>query len=370
MSNQTKQTNAETEELIKQFKSKTTQQRLEIKDNYEEEYMTACEPSDEIINIEGVENIKGQCYNYVWKLPEGKETIFNDIGFEWMGHQRFAGWDCRYSHENINDFNRKTIYFRDLEMAKTMAIKYSANSIVMTMRGFSLRWGCVPIRTNSHHGKYGNGKFIKSKEWSGATGMGVWINKQINIDVLKQHQEDGAVITQALINHLEGMCGLSMGEKDLFMDGRTIKEIRHELDGELRSEDFWDMGGIYPNRRTAEYKEWMTNAKKMLKINKKGEKNIVKQAKKDIKKMNAEKYEEELKAKRVAKQAKKDIKKMKAEDDEEEPIVWVHRKGGNLEVKKPKPKAEPKPIIIMIKPKIKVKGLKKKQKQATTPVLE
>ena len=66
-----------------------------------------------------------------------------------------------------------------------------------------MRWGYEVIRNNSDKGKYGNGKRTKGKELCGATGMGVWINKTINVESIKQLKISGVNVSCKLIEHLE-----------------------------------------------------------------------------------------------------------------------------------------------------------------------
>ena len=325
-------------------------ERENTKYEFYEEFIEECDPNELIINIDGIIDIIGQKWAWNNRLAEGKENIFNDIGFNWVGHQKFSGWDCRYNKINEKDFNRKTIYYMDLTMAKAMAIKYSANSIVMTERGFSLRWGCIANRNPSERGNFGCGKYEKSKALCGATGMGLWINNNINLDKMKQHAEDGAVISPALIKHVVNNCGYNDDEKQRFINGEKIAE-----------RELWAKGGVYQHKKSADYKLWIAGAKILLKINKKGDERLVKQAKKDIKKMKAEEYEEELKAKRVEREAEtlrnKKIREWREKTEEPE---------------KPKKKK----IIKQKKKIVKDEEPKKKKlkklivKRATTPVLE
>jgi len=140
-----------------------------------------------------------------------------------------------------------------------MALKYGANSIVMTERGFSLRWGCVAQRTNSHRGKYffGDEKPIKSKLLCGATGMGVWIVNHINLDKMKKHCEDGATISEALIKHVENNCGYNDDEMKRYINGEKINKHAGDV--------LWVKGGIHPNKKSANYKFMIGMAKKVIK---------------------------------------------------------------------------------------------------------
>jgi len=290
----------ESQYIAQTMKKDSGEFKRNIKEEFNATFLEACDPYEEIKNINGIKNIKGQRFGWNTRLAEGKEDIFNDIGFSWAGHQRFAGWDCRYNSENEKDFNRKTIYYMDIVMAKTMAVKYVANSIVLTERGFSLRWGCVPQRTNSHKGKYFDApeKPIKSKLLCGATGMGVWIVNHINLSEMKKHAENGATISEALIKHVENYCGMTEEEGEKFMAGYKVNKHAGDV--------LWIKGGIHPNKYSVEYKKWLAKAKRDLKIHKIGDANIVRQAKKDVKKMKAEeKAEEEAELRANAAEARK-----------------------------------------------------------------
>ena len=228
-----------------------------IKDEFWSRFIQSCEPDELIKNINGIKDIKGQKWAWDNRLAEGEENIFNDIGFSWAGHQKYAMWDCRYNEINEKDFNRKTIYYMDVDMAKTMALKYGANSIVMTERGFSLRWGCEPIRNPSEKGKFGDGKIVKGREFCGATGMGVWIINNINLDLMKQHSDDGARVSEALIKHAENNCGYNDDEMKRYINGEKINKHAGDV--------LWVKGGIHPNKKSANYKFMIGMAKKVIK---------------------------------------------------------------------------------------------------------
>ena len=211
--------------------------KREMKDAFEDEFLEAIDPHEFIVEKNPlIKQPKGKTYGWSKRLADEKEDIFDDIGFEWVGHQKYTMWNCRFDKENEDGFGRKTIYFHDLEMAKQMAVKYNANSITLTESGFSLRWGTRQINNPTHDRKKGG---------CGATGMGVWINKTINLDIIKTHRHNGAKVSDSLINAMIKDCGT--------YDGKTAKKFE----------------GVWPNIQHPSYKTIGEEIKKALKKYKK-----------------------------------------------------------------------------------------------------
>ena len=176
---------------------------MSLKD-FKTTFLEGCDPMKKIINIERLNNIDGQKFGWNKKLKTGMEDVFDDIGFSWKGHQLYTMWVCYYKEKH--DGRDKKIYVHSLELAKQLAIKYSANSIVLTEKGFSLRWGYEVIRNPSDN---------ISKKTCGATGMGVWLNNTINVDPIKQFQIIGVKVSPKLIKKLEKVKTNELIEEDI-----------------------------------------------------------------------------------------------------------------------------------------------------------
>ena len=219
--------------------------RKKLKCDFGAEFLEAIGAEDLIVekNPDVAKQKVGRTYGWCERLTDGKENCFDDIGFEWVGHQKYSMWDCRFNQDNQDGLGRKTIYFTDLNMAKAMALKYSANSITLTESGFSLRWGTRAINNPVHDRK---------KAGCGATGMGVWINRQINMDIISAHGANGAKLTDALCFAIMKDCGLTPEEQEQYKDG-TYEMITKDKAGKLiwKKEIF---SGVKPSRIHSSYR--------------------------------------------------------------------------------------------------------------------
>lgn len=219
--------------------------RKKLRSDFGADFLEACGAEDLIVekNPDVAKQKVGRKFGWVLRLEDGKENCFDDIGFEWVGHQKYSMWDCRFNQDNQDGLGRKTIYFADLNMAKAMALKYSANSITLTESGFSLRWGTRAINNPVHD---------KKKAGCGATGMGVWINRQINMDIISAHGANGAKLTDALCFAIMKDCGLTPEEQEQYKDG-TYEMITKDKAGKLiwKKEIF---SGVKPSRIHSSYR--------------------------------------------------------------------------------------------------------------------
>lgn len=284
-----------------------------IKMDFQDEFLEPIDPNEIIIekNPEVAKQNKGKCYGWNLRMDDDKTDCFDDIGFEWVGHQKYTMWDCRFNTENQDGLGRKTIYFHDLSMAKQMAIKYNANSITLTESGFSLRWGTRPINNPTHDPK---------KAGCGATGMGVWINKTINMDIISEHAENGAKLTDACCSAILYDCGLTEAEQEeVRATGKyeMIKKINGKL---IWKKDIF--GGVRPSRIHSSYKAIEEEMKKYKNKKTKKSEEMTEEFKAEARKSakaHGARVEETMEEKRAKilkkmKQAKEEMKRIKAEE--------------------------------------------------------
>ena len=121
---------------------------------------------------EGVTQKAGAKWEYKNKLKNKFEDAFKDIGYVWCGHQKF-----------VENCVKKYQYYTDIVDARKNALKFGACGIVMTMKGFSLRYGTALKNTNQC-----------------GSGMGVWMTVKINIDQMIKNPSTG------LTNYMKKIC--------------------------------------------------------------------------------------------------------------------------------------------------------------------